>query len=119
MKEIILLSTIIILLDAIFLYVVSYLFIPMIISIQKEGFQLNYFAAFIAYLFIIFQVYYFIIIPKSSLLFAFLLGTTTYGIYEFTNYSVIKNWNILVASIDTLWGGILYLLTTYFFRIFT
>ena len=119
MKDLLLLSTIILLLDSIFLYFVSYLFFPMILSIQKERFKLNYLGAIIAYLFIIFQIYYFILLPNSSLVFAFLLGFTTYGIYESTNYSVIKHWDIRLLFVDTLWGGLLYTLTTYLFRMFT
>ena len=43
---------------------------------------------------------------------AFLLGIVIYGVYESTNYAILKNWNIKAVALDTLWGGILFALTT-------
>ncbi len=36
-----------------------------------------------------------------------------YGVYETTNYALLKNWSILTVFIDTLWGGLLFAFTTY------
>jgi len=44
---------------------------------------------------------------------AFLLGIIEYGVYELTTKSLLKNWNYKTVIIDTLWGGILFSLTTY------
>jgi uncharacterized membrane protein len=37
-----------------------------------------------------------------------LLGLLTYGIYNFTNLAILKNYSIPVTIFDTLWGGILF-----------
>jgi len=44
--------------------------------------------------------------PKSSLE-AFLMGSAVYGIYDFTNYTTLTNYDIRFAAADTTWGGIL------------
>ena len=49
---------------------------------------------------------------KSSILDAFILGFSIYGIYELTNYATIPGWSMELVIIDTLWGGILFSLTT-------
>jgi len=32
------------------------------------------------------------------------LGFVTYGIYEFTNYSILNHWPLKITLIDLLWG---------------
>ena len=49
---------------------------------------------------------------ESSILDAFILGFSIYGIYELTNYATIPGWSMELVIIDTLWGGILFSLTT-------
>jgi len=56
---------------------------------------------------------------NANLTQAFILGATTYGIYEFTNMALFKDWDYKMAMIDTLWGGILYSLSTYIIRTIT
>lgn len=41
------------------------------------------------------------------MLFAFLFGLVSYGIYNFTNLALLNNYTWTVAVKDTLWGGIL------------
>ena len=35
-----------------------------------------------------------------------------YAVFELTNLALFKNWFMLSVIIDTLWGGILFALTT-------
>uniref|UniRef100_A0A6C0HYP7 DUF2177 family protein n=1 Tax=viral metagenome TaxID=1070528 RepID=A0A6C0HYP7_9ZZZZ len=42
---------------------------------------------------------------------AFLLGACVYGIYEGTNYAILRGWPPYLFFADTLWGGILIYLT--------
>lgn len=42
---------------------------------------------------------------------AFLLGACVYGIYEGTNYAILKGWPPYLFFVDTLWGGLLIYLT--------
>jgi uncharacterized membrane protein len=67
----------------------------------------------LCYLFLITGINYFIIKPRKSASEAFLLGLVIYGVYETTNYALLNNWSILTVVMDTLWGGILFALTTY------
>ena len=49
---------------------------------------------------------------------AFLLGLFIYGIFEFTSGAIFKKWETLPLFVDTLWGGILYLLTYVIYKFF-
>ena len=49
---------------------------------------------------------YLVSIPKTSKE-AFLLGLSTYAIYDFTNYAILKKYSLQFALMDTIWGGIL------------
>ena len=112
-KNIILLAIILSFLDFVYLYSMSDFVGKMINNIQKTKIQLNYFGVLACYIFIVFGLYYFIIFKNKSLLDAFLLGVFSYGIYETTNYSTIKNWDFRFVLIDTLWGGILFSLSIF------
>ena len=67
---------------------------------------------FIQSLALIFSLYYFIIKDKKPVIDAFLLGFIIYGVYDATSYAVFKKWSPGLAIVDTLWGGILFSLTT-------
>ena len=36
-----------------------------------------------------------------------LLGLVIYGVYEFTNYSLVENWSVIVCFADIAWGIVL------------
>jgi uncharacterized membrane protein len=42
-----------------------------------------------------------------------LFGLVIYGVYNATNYAIFKNYDAVMAIIDTLWGTFAYFLTTY------
>ncbi len=50
---------------------------------------------------------------EDKILKAFILGLCIYAVYEMTNYALITDWHIKTVLIDTLWGGILFALTTF------
>jgi len=89
----------------------------MIGNIQGNPIRAKKKSLVLVYLVVIFQLYYFIINKNASYLDAFLLGTTTYGIFDLTNFTVFDNYSLNVSIIDILWGGILYTISTYIFRI--
>jgi uncharacterized membrane protein len=41
---------------------------------------------------------------------AFRIGLTTYAVYDFTNYALLKNYDWQLAVADTIWGGTLFTL---------
>ena len=105
-------AIIFVLLDGLYLNLVKNYFNAQIKDIQGSPIQLNFIAAAITYIFLIYGLNYFIIQKKRSVAEAATLGFVIYGVYEFTNLSIIKNWHIFTAIIDTTWGAILFGLTT-------
>lgn len=81
-------------------------------DIQGTPIKMNLFAVLICYIFLITGLNYFIIKPKRSVSDAFLFGIIIYGVFETTNWALFSEWSILTVIMDTLWGGILFALTT-------
>ena len=108
---------ILIVLDFAFIYANLQYFKNQIISVQNAEIQNKPFGIFLAYFFIIFLLYWFIIKDNRSPLDAFILGACSYGIYAFTIYSIFNKWDIKTAVMDTLWGGILFASTTYIYQL--
>ena len=100
-------------LDFIYLQSIKNYFQKQVQSVQGSAMQVNYLGAALCYVFLIAGINYFIIKPNRSVKDAFLLGLVIYGVYETTNYALFKNWSIITVIIDTLWGGILFALTTW------
>ena len=113
MKKFLMLLFVVLLLDMLYISMISKTFKKMIENIQKTRFKLNYTSAALCYIFIVIQLYVFIIQNNESIQKAFLLGFTTCGIYELTNLATFTQWNVPIAIMDTIWGGILYALTSY------
>ena len=44
-------------------------------------------------------------IVSSSLFWGFLFGIVLYAVYDFTNYSLIRDWPLRMSLVDILWGG--------------
>ncbi len=106
-------AVIFITIDFMYLQSVKGYFQKQVQSVQGSAMQVNYLGAALCYVFLIAGINYFIIKPNRSVKDAFLLGLVIYGVYETTNYALFKNWSIITVIIDTLWGGILFAITTY------
>jgi len=106
-------AIVLITIDFVYLNVMKGYFNNQIKSIQGSDLKINYLGVAICYIFLIVGINYFIIKPRKSVSDAFLLGIIIYGVYETTNYALLKNWSILTVIIDTLWGGLLFASTTY------
>jgi uncharacterized membrane protein len=89
------------------------LFDPMIKKIQGSSIKLNVYGAIVVYVLLLFVIYKFIIKENKSPNDAFLLGFCISGVYDFTNYAVLKNYQLITAIVDMCWGGILFYLTTW------
>lgn len=100
-------------LDSLYLNSVKPHYDSMIKEIQGAPIRFRMSGAILCYLFLIFGLHYFILNEKKSVKDAFLFGLVVYGVYEFTSYTIIKDWKLWSVVIDTLWGGILYATTTY------
>jgi uncharacterized membrane protein len=53
---------------------------------------------------------------KDCLKYGFLFGIVLYGVYDFTCATVIQKWDIKLALVDILWGGIVYFLSCYLLK---
>jgi uncharacterized membrane protein len=85
-------------------------FIGMLENIQGTSLVTKPIGVFIAYVLLVAVAY--LAITKSSNWFeAFLFGFLIYGIYDATNYATLTNYNLGIATVDTLWGGVLFALT--------
>lgn len=115
-KNLFVITVIIGLLDFIYINLILKYFQNMILKIQKTPIKARLIPAILCYLVLIFSVYYFIILQNAPLINAFLLGLTIYSVYELTNYATIKDWNLKFVIADSIWGGILFLLTTFIYR---
>lgn len=81
-------------------------------TIQNSPLKINWVGGILCYFLLTFVLYYFILSKKNNLLDAFLLGICIYGVYETTNYATLKKWPVRMLIVDTLWGGVLFALTT-------
>lgn len=93
------------------------LFSKTIRNIQNSNMKISYLGAFISYILLIIALYYFIISKNASIMDAFVLGVVIYGVFDFTNIALFSNYDIYTGIIDTLWGGILFSLTTFLYKI--
>ena len=84
------------------------LFAKMVNKIQKEDMKLNVFGAIGSYILLILVLYKFIILEKKPPSDAFLLGYCIYGIFDLTNIAIFKNYQIIPALVDIVWGGVLF-----------
>ena len=84
-------GVIFVILDGLYLNLIQKYFNKQIKSIQGTDIKINYTAAAITYIFLIFGLNYFIIQKHKSVKEAALLGLLIYAVYEFTNLSLFTN----------------------------
>jgi uncharacterized membrane protein len=109
---IIITAIVLVLIDSVYLSLIGKYFQNQIKKVQGSPMKINYLGVAICYLFLVIGLYYFIIKPHKSIQDAFLFGLVVYGVYETTNYALLSNWSIFTVFIDTIWGGMLFALTT-------
>ena len=112
MLQYLLTAIIFVVLDGLYLNLIKDYFNKQIKAIQGSDIKADFIAVGITYIFLIFGINYFIIKNNRSVKDAALLGLVIYAVYEFTNLSLFKNWTYLTAFIDTIWGAVLFGLTT-------
>ena len=116
-KKLLISAIVFVFIDSIYLNLASNYFSNQIKLIQGSSIKMNYLAAIICYIFLIFGINYFIIKPNRSVQDDFLLGIVIYGVFETTNMALFSKWSWLTVLIDTLWGGILFALTTFIIKL--
>jgi uncharacterized membrane protein len=133
MTDLLVLSVIILALDAVFLTLAKDIFARQVMLVQGTAMKVNIPSAAVCYVIIVLGLYYFvlrhIIVPNASsaaaaiqtmrigdgVKAAFFLGILVYGVYETTTLAILRNWSPMTALIDTTWGGTLFALSAYIF----
>jgi uncharacterized membrane protein len=109
----VLIATILVALDYTYMFFNKSMFVDQIVQIQRTALVGKPEGFVFCYIFIVLGLYYFIIRQHRPPFEAFLLGLFVYGIFELTNYSLFKKWSINMVIMDTLWGGVLFFITTF------
>lgn len=102
-----------VLVDSTYLYLIKHYFANQIYIIQGTNMSLHLLATIMCYILLVSGLYYFIIKNKKSVLDAFILGIVIYGVFETTNKALFTKWKWMTVLIDSLWGGILFAVTTF------
>jgi uncharacterized membrane protein len=90
-----------------------------LLSKSGEALAPNWQAAFIVYIAIVTGIIFFAL-PKANnhyhhaLFWGGLFGAILYGVYDFTNFSILANWPLKITIIDFFWGIFLCGTTTTF-----
>jgi uncharacterized membrane protein len=104
------------LLDSVYLFLTKSIFGELVAKIQRTAMQFRIEGAIVVYLLLALGLYYFIVKPGLSAWEAALLGLVIYGTFDFTNYTMFKNYDLKIAIMDTVWGSLLFALTTLILR---
>lgn len=111
-KEIVISSVALLSLDGVYITLTKKLWDIQIASVQRVSMQVRILGAIVCYLLLIGGLYFFILRTHRPIIEAFLLGILIYGVFDSTNYAILKKWDWKIALMDTLWGGTVFALTT-------
>ena len=131
--SIIILIIFVLLADYIWLTTNKQMYSTLVKSIQKQEMKINIIGAIVSYICVILLLVFYAIpfvrlqsktnkIPsiQSCVIYGGGMGLLAYAIFNFTNIGIFKNYNVKTALIDTLWGGILFSISTIlYFYVFT
>jgi uncharacterized membrane protein len=112
-KDILISAIVMVVIDYFYLSSVSNYFNNLLLKIQNEKIKLDYSAAILCYIFLVFGLYYFVLKNNRPVKDAFFLGLIIYMVYEATNKAIFKNWDWKTVFMDGIWGGILFAITTF------
>ena len=120
-KAIVLSIVFFLVLDALFIGAFMKDWQSLLLRVQGEKMEVRMVSAIGAYVLMVIAWVYFIYRPylvhKSvgqAVKTGAILGFVIYGIFELTNFAIIKKWNMKFVLLDTFWGATLYALVSYF-----
>jgi len=113
LKNIAVITVVLLVLDFIYLTINRNTFEVQVADVQRVALQMRPLGGILCYILLVIGLYYFIIREHRPVFDAFLLGLVIYGVYEGTTYALFKKWKLNIMIMDTLWGGILFALTTF------
>ena len=107
-------SILLVLIDSVYLSMIGKpIFEKTVAAIQGSKLAVNMPPAIFTYILMAIILNYFIISANKPAFDAFILGFCAYGIFDFTNLAIFKNYTLKTAIMDTLWGAILFYITTF------
>ena len=115
LKPFFILAIIILVIDLIWInYIVGDMWKKNVETVQKSPMEIRKQYALLSYVLIIFGIYYFVQMNttketyvKDSLVKGFIYGFILYGVFDFTNLAIFKEFDLKTAMIDMAWGGAL------------
>lgn len=111
-KELVITLVTLLALDACFIGITKDIWYLQVASVQRVSMQPRILGAIVCYLCMTIGLWYFILRDRRSVWEAMLLGMVTIGVFDSTNYTIFKKWKWQMAVMDTLWGGVLFSITT-------
>jgi len=106
-------SILLVLIDSVYLSMIGKpIFEKTVAAIQGSKLVVNMPPAIFTYILMAIILNYFIISANKPAFDAFILGFCAYGIFDFTNLAIFKKYTLKTAIMDTLWGAILFYITT-------
>ena len=114
-KPLLILAVIFLVVDLLWLkFVVGDLWKTNVETVQKSPMEIKSHYAILSYLLLMLGTYYFVYLTidkenyvKESLIKGFISGFIIYGVFDFTNLAIFKEFDLKTAIIDMLWGGTL------------
>ncbi len=117
---------VVLILDIIWLTINKKTYNYQVTRVQNSKIQLNLVGALASYLCVI-AILLFYVLPyahskvnnqnnlKTSLIYGGIPGLLIYGIYNFTNLAIFKNYDWQIGLLDTMWGFTLFTIATYLY----
>lgn len=94
-------------LDAIFFWVNQTFLNKVIQSVQGKPVKVKLAGAVLCYVALTLLMYFTLSLDYLK---TFGLGAGVYAVYEGTNYAIFDKWPLQMVAIDTVWGGLLFVL---------
>jgi len=81
--------------------------------IQGQPIQIRFVSAAIVYFFLSYML-----LQTTSYKQAFMYGVSIYAVYDFTNHAILDKYDWKFAIVDSLWGGVLFVIARYILKVF-
>ena len=117
MQSIIIILVMVLLLEPIYLYLTKGNLSEMLQNIQKfEYGNIKIYSFIISYLLMSIILYYSMLRYEFTYLDIFILGLCVNGLHQSMAYGSLNNWDLKLALLNTLWGGILFISVVFLYR---
>lgn len=93
--------------DALFFWTNQTFLAKTIQSVQGKSSKVRVFGALLCYVALTLLMYFTL---SLDMLKTFGLGAGIYAVYEGTNYAIFEKWPLQMVVMDTVWGGLLFVL---------